>query len=73
MGQLAEVEGRMNADQLIDVLETTYCLTWRNVGFLQRISSFSRIMIPKTPPKRPKCEGNTMTKPQPEMTQGIKS
>jgi len=51
VGMLAKVEGKMNAEQYVDISTTTCCLAWQNQGLMKKISSSNRIMIPSTHPE----------------------
>jgi hypothetical protein len=48
---LAKVEGKMNAEQYVDISTTTCCLAWQNQELMKKISSSNRIMIPSTHPE----------------------
>ena len=54
MGILSEVEGRMDAEQYVAILEEDCCRAWRILEFLQMKSFSSRIMIPSIPPEEPR-------------------
>ena len=54
LGIMAEVEGRMDAQQYLDILEEHLGESVDKLGWRWRISFSSRIMTPSTPPRRPR-------------------